>query len=389
MPRTTSPWIRASGIVAACIFAGVAPASAGTGRHDQPQGFLDNVNYGDQFHMVGGVQMDFSSFGSGVLIEKNWVLTAAHVVAGYTPGSYIKFETDPDPAELEDPGYDPDDWSTLPLSGLFRVEALAIHEHYDDTIGPAGGFDIALLRLDAAAPHTHPDYQPYRRYAGTDEIGQIATPVGFGALGDGNTGFIAESAAFFRVAGDNYIDAYATHSSIVHEFVARPDVINPATNQPYTREEIASQFMLSDFDDPGNLDGLNILGDAQPLPLEYSVAPGDSGGPALFRVYDEETDTFEWTVAGLNSFIYGPPPELGGDGTDNASYSDLQGYLRVSLFNDWIDSVLASTGELTLLPTTGSPIPEELRLADPRLPEPSAAMLLLPALLVLRRRQKA
>jgi hypothetical protein len=378
-------------------------AAAGTSRHDQPNAFLDNVIYGDPFRMIGGVQMDFTSFGSGVMIEKNWVLTAAHVVADYTPGSYIKFETDPDPAEDLGPNYDPEDWTQVPLSGLFRVEAIAIHEGYNNALGPAGGFDIALLRLDASAPHTDPDYQPYRRYSGTDEIGKIATPVGFGALGDGINGYNVESAAFFRVAGDNYIDAYATDNRIIHEFYARPDVINPATGVGYTREEIAAQYMLSDFDDPPTQDddplttlineahvndGLNPLGTDVALPLEYSVAPGDSGGPALFRVYDDEIGDFIWTVAGINSFIHGLPTVLGGDGTDNASYSDLQGYLRVSLFNEWIDSVLSSTNELTLVSTSGSPVPGDVIFEDPRLPEPATAFGAMAGMLALARRRR-
>src|SRR5688572_10379623 len=155
--------------------------------------------YGDGFHMVGGVQVDFTSFGTGVMIAPQWVVTAAHVVSGVTPGTYVKFETDPDPADV-DPNADPDDWTTLPLSGLFRVDALAIHEYYDDALGPAGGFDIALLHLDAPITHTDPDFQPYQLHTG-NPIGQKGTPVGFGATGTGKEpGYIAETGAFFRLA---------------------------------------------------------------------------------------------------------------------------------------------------------------------------------------------
>jgi secreted trypsin-like serine protease len=79
------------------------------------------------------------------------------------------------------------------------------------------------------------------------------------------------------------------------------------------------------------------MGSATSLPLEISVAPGDSGGPVFF------TENGNRVVAGINSFIYGLPVALGGDGTDNASYSDLQGYLRISMFNDWIDEVTGQT----------------------------------------------
>ena len=134
--HTTRRLTLAASAIATSLVAAVASSSslAGTFRHDVPDDIMAHVNYGDGFHMIGGVQVDFTSFGSGVLIDKQWVLTAAHVVAGVTPGTYVKFETDPDPADpvLSDPSYDPENWETLPLSGLFRVDAIAVHEYYDD-----------------------------------------------------------------------------------------------------------------------------------------------------------------------------------------------------------------------------------------------------------------
>jgi hypothetical protein len=270
-------------------------------------------------------------------------LTAAHVIAGADQNSYITFETDPDPNDHDD----------IPLSGLFRVDAFAIHPFYDDVLGPAGGFDLALLHLDA--PVTQ--YTPYGRFAANPasnaELGRTGTPVGFGATGTGLTGYDAQTGGAFRLAGDNVIDALASDPRVIDQFVAR-DVVDPNTNQPihFTQQQIASQFMLSDFDAPndpssGVYQGVNIMGSATSLPLEISVAPGDSGGPVFF------TENGNRVVAGINSFIYGLPVAMGGDGTDNASYSDLQGYLRVSAFNDWITEVTGiavpePTGLLTL-----------------------------------------
>src|SRR5688500_16408241 len=111
---------------AAAIALSPQVAQAGTFRRDVVGDIQTHIHYGDGFHMIGGVQVDFTSFGSGVVIDRQWVLTSAHVVAGYQPGSYIKFETDPDPDDplLSSPNYDPDNWETLPLSGLFRVDAM-------------------------------------------------------------------------------------------------------------------------------------------------------------------------------------------------------------------------------------------------------------------------
>ena len=304
---------------------------AGTFRHDVSEN--DYVDYGDGMHLVGGVTFGFSSFGSATVIGDRWVLTAAHVIAGADQNSIISFSTDPDPNDLD----------PIPSSGLFGVDAFAIHPFYDDNLGPAGGFDLALLHLDA--PVTQ--YTPYGRFAGNPasnpEIGRTGTPTGFGAYGTGLTGYDENSGGFIRLAGDNVIDALASDPRVIDQFVAR-DVVDPDTNQPlhFTQEQIASQFMLSDFDAPndpssGIYQGVNIMGSAAALPMEYSVAPGDSGGPVFF------TENGNRVVAGINSFIYGLPTIFGGDGTDNASYSDLQGYLRVSMFNDWIDEVTGQT----------------------------------------------
>jgi hypothetical protein len=304
---------------------------AGTLRHDVPEN--DYVDYGDGIRLVGSVTFGLTSFGSGTVIGDRWVLTAAHVIAGADQNSQITFSTDPDPNDLDD----------TPSSGIFGVDAFAIHQFYDDNLGPAGGFDLALLHLDA--PVTQ--YTPYGRFAANPasnaELGRTGTPVGFGATGTGLTGYDALTGGFVRLAGDNVIDALASDPRVIDQFVAR-DVVDPNTNQPihFTQAQIASQFMLSDFDAPndpssGVYQGVNIMGSATSLPLEISVAPGDSGGPVFF------TENGNRVVAGINSFIYGLPVALGGDGTDNASYSDLQGYLRISMFNDWIDEVTGQT----------------------------------------------
>lgn len=389
--------------VIAGISACAGPATAGTFRHDVPGDVLTHIDYGDGFHMIGGVQLDFSSFGSGVVIDRQWVLTSAHVVAGFHPGSYIKFETDPDPDDpaFSDPNYDPEDWESVPLSGLFRVDALAIHEYYDNALGPAGGFDIAVLHLDAPITHTHPDFQPYARYRGTAELGKVGTAVGFGATGTGKTGFDIETGAFFRLAGDNVIDGDGLDPRIKHEFVART-VNDPQTGEivTFTQEEIAAQFLLSDFDDGPTRDddpettnqdeshvndGLNPLGDATPLDLEYSVAPGDSGGPLLINVDGQ------WQIAGLNTFIHGLPTASGGDGIDNASYSDLSGFLRLSMFNDWIDGVIGldpfTSDSFRAVSTDGAPEdPGTLGIESAALPEPAGLAIAAAGALLLARR---
>lgn len=318
---------------AICVAGGL---NAGTVRHDVP--LQQYVDYGDGMRLVGGVSVANpapSSFGSGVLIAPDWVLTAAHVVYDVTkPGTTVSFETDPDPAEVVKPG-------DFPVSGFFYADQVAIHEYYDNVLGPAGGFDIALVHLEV--PISPTQYTPYVRFtanpATNPEIGRVGTAVGFGASGTGITGYDPLTGGFYRLAGDNMVDGLGSDPRLVEQFTART-VVDPDTGQTvsFTREQIAAQFIISDFDDPATdatwtNDGLNPLGSPDPLALEYSVAPGDSGGPLMTLVNGQ------YQVMGINSFIHGFPAPWG-DGTDTANYSDIAGYLRVSQFNDWINEVI-------------------------------------------------
>lgn len=315
------------------------PVSASTMRHDRAED--DYVNYGDGIRLVGAVRnglLGTGGFGSGVVIDRQWVLTAAHVVANPDLSYGITFETDPDPA-------DPD---PLPLSGLFGVSEVYLHEYYDDSKGPAGGFDIALLKLDAPVNH----YTPWSRLRGNPtlnpELGRKSTAVGFGSLGTGLTGYDPATAGFYRIAGDNTLDGLGNDPRVIGEFVSR-DVTDPKTGLPvhFSQDQIARQFMLSDFDAPDGVGPYaNPLGSATPWNLEACVAPGDSGGPVFVD------DGSGLVVAGLNSWILGlPDPD--GDGTDDATYGDLAGYLRISEFNGWIDDVIGvpepGTASLALL----------------------------------------
>lgn len=318
------PATLAAALASSCFIAGGAWAS--TLRHDRdPQAYVD---YGDEVKLVGGLT-NFPNFGSGVVIHPEWVLTAAHVVAEVSEFG-ISFETDPEPdEEIPPPPFD------FPVSGFFRATQIAIHEYYDDIIGPAGGFDIALVRLDR--PVTQ--YTPWERFRGNaalnPELGRMSTAVGFGATGTGLTGYDLQSGGFARIAGDNTIEGIADDPRVIDEFVSR-SVIDPVTGETieFTQEQIAAQFMMSDFDaPPGSGDFTNPLGSAVPLDLEASVAPGDSGGPVFFHTESG------MVIGGINSWIHGLP-DPAGDGTDNASYSDLQGYLRISMFNNWIDEVI-------------------------------------------------
>lgn len=229
---------------------------------------------------------------SGVLITPDFVLTAAHCID-----------------------------ETARPSVLFTVEGQdyvgtrqIIHPQYTGNI--SDGFDIALVQLDRSVVGV----APAPIYTGSNEVGQTGVSVGFGRSGVGSTG--ATTAAGIERAGQHTIDS--------SQGFFGPD----------------GQFLLSDFDDPNNSDGLNAFGSTVPLDLEYAVAGGDSGGGLFLN--DGGTDF----VAGIGSFI-GAFGGSAGDGSPNSSYSDISGFSRVSAFTDFINSTIPEPGSAMVLAVAG------------------------------------
>ena len=185
-------------------------------RHDVADS--EYTNLGNSFSGVGRVH----SGGTGTLLTSEWVITAAHVVAGvsstnFTAGGVTRSSS----AIFVNPGYNPSDLGN--------------------------GMDIALIRLSTAITNT----DTYWLYSGTDELSQIGTAIGFGETGTGLTGRVPGSGGTKR-AGHNALDEYLD-----------------------SRETV----FLTDFDSGDAND--NFIGDATPEDLEFNVAPGDSGGSLM------------------------------------------------------------------------------------------------------------
>ena len=138
-----------------------------------------------------------------------------------------------------------------------------------------------------------------RLYAGTDEVGQVATIVGFGQTGTGLTGAILPAGT--KRAGNNLIGGLG-------------DVIG-----------YSDHSFLADFDYPDP----NATGKAVALDLEYLAAPGDSGGGWFIDVGGQ---TY---LAGVTSFGYAP------DGDLNFGYGDIMGATRIGDYMNWINSIVS------------------------------------------------
>ena len=95
------------------------------------------------------------------------------------------------------------------------------------------------------------------------------------------------------------------------------------------------RVLEADFDSP-HTTGFNQMGSPDPLVWEGIIAEGDSGGPVFLHIGKR------YYVAGVNSWGETLPGRM--DGT----YGTIAGFTRVSVFNGWINSVLANPPALLL-----------------------------------------
>lgn len=232
-------------------------------------GAIGSQNFADQFDSV--VSLSFGgSYCTGTLISSNTILTARHCEAFVNDD--IVFGSD-----LNSPDF------TAKVQSVFN---------------PAGpetslldGGDLAILTLDQHIPNSVAT--PMKLTALTTElIGMEATIVGYGWNGVGSIGHESNSDNQ-RWAGQNIIDAYGSPSAA-----------------------FGTNIFSTDFDD-GTAANNTISGsDPNPLALEATTAPGDSGGPLLVMINGE------WVVAGV----------LSGGTTGTSVYGDISWWTGTAPF---------------------------------------------------------
>ncbi|TWT48965.1 S1 family peptidase [Botrimarina hoheduenensis] len=152
----------------------------------------DYLDYAQLFPSVGyltGERSEGDFFaGSGVLIDPNWVLTAAHVIldADLTP----RFES-------YGFGLSDDYWLSR---GEFKAQGdVFVHPDYRRL---SGGFDLALIRFDTP----YRSAEPAVRTGANPSTGDDLTLVGYGLPGTHADGYIEELRGK-RLAGINTVRA--------------------------------------------------------------------------------------------------------------------------------------------------------------------------------------
>ena len=246
-------------------------------------------------------------YGSGTLLSSGQhILTAAHVVdmAGGVPWPFVDVAFDV-------PG------------GRMTMTATQIFIHPDWNGDIFGGSDLAMIVLPEQAPAIVERYDIYR---GSDELGQIATMVGYGAAGQGEELVFDELKRRTQNVFEVYGDAFNGQST--SDYYLGPGTFNvPVGN-----------ILVYDFDSGlaandtfGLVFGLKDLGLGH---AEGSSAHGDSGGPAFIKS----------RIAGVTS---GGMEHVSTDSDAipfNVSFGTTGWFTRVSYFADWIDSLTESSG---------------------------------------------
>ncbi len=216
--------------------------------------------------------------GSGVLIDRYWLLSAAHVIY-----------------------YDGYEGKTITIHGIENtIEKVVFHptyikqtkEAFSGDAKPLMDFlykrsDLVLLKLSKPVTHV----EPIARYYGNDELGKQTLTIGTGATGTGLSG-----------------ELIATKTK-------RP--LNMFRNHI---EGVTERHLKMRFDSPD-----------KGLPLEGIHGSGDSGGPTVMMFDDKEY------LIGIQSFR-----DYEGDLKDfkGALYGSVSVLCRVSAFNDWNDDTI-------------------------------------------------
>ncbi|MFM8577554.1 MAG: trypsin-like serine protease [Planctomycetaceae bacterium] len=292
-------------LVASAILAGLSASSwAGVIRDDRSDSVYTGMAQNPAFAASGRLVISGTGTGSATLIAPDWILTAGHcAITEHGPNTSQTFVISTPNGLVSHP---------------IRVEEVYVHSGWiTGGFSLQSGYDLALMKLQTPVVGVKPAVLE----TSANSIGKVFTTVGFGTTGTGRTG--STGAVGTLRAGQNVFDA--TQASIRLGSVSRLDVGSPRTR-------------LYDVDSPRG--DRSTLGAPTARHLEYTAAPGDSGGAAFVQ------SGSSFRIAGVVSGGIRPLALLDGH------YGTTGIYIRVSQHASWIESTLRGGGE---------PLPSMLR----------------------------
>ena len=235
-----------------------------------------------QFDCIGKISKGKKFIGSCVLISNKHILTSAHNFVdndqvGNITEYYFEF-----------------------AGKTYKAKKVIVYPTYIDPL-TRKKCDIAIVELTELITGIEPAHAINTQ----DEIHSPVTGVGFGTSGTandpGNLKSIQE-----KIAGENVVDSLGGFK----------------LNGLFT-------MMYCDFDSPTDIT-CNKSGSATPQPLEYISSGGDSGG-GVFRKKNNK-----WELIGICSGVSFDISQFEKTGY----YGQIMYLTRVSVFNDWINTVL-------------------------------------------------
>ena len=207
---------------------------------------------------VGAVSVNGGVF-SGALVGSRYVLTAAHVVGGVSPGK-VSFVLNAGAG-----------------SQVYAAESIIVFPGFTGAQPGAGGVwhdDLALIRLATPVDASVPVYGLY----GGPLASETVTLVGYGGGGDGVNGVTSGANAAVKRVGRNRVD------------------------QQFVDDDggSAQEVFVFDFDGPdasSNVFGPPVKANLTPgETVEAHYAGGDSGSPVFVE------DRGVWKIAGIATF---------------------------------------------------------------------------------------
>jgi hypothetical protein len=290
--KTATLVFAAATLVAASLPAyGVVSGGAGA-----PAALVDPNTTTSPWAGVGSLSITGAGIFGAAVIDRLYVITAAHVVSGKAPGD-ITFNLN----------------FGSSLSSQIKAAAVHIHPDYHGFVpDPTTGLvydDIAIVRLTEPVPTGVPVYALQRTPIAP---GTLLALVGYGTSMDLTNGTSVGPNSAVKRVGYNKADAFSL-------------------DDEGSRQR---EVYVFDFDGPDastNRIGPNIpanltLGEG----IEATLAGGDSGSPAFVQGAGGQ-----WLIAGVSGFIAPGGPDTGKFGT-------FGGGTLVGPSAAWIDSVLAA-----------------------------------------------